>query len=135
MSRDLEQERARYALKTIEKRGSMLGKDDKKRARYLAKVKSLPATLIMCGLGQTAAMLLSVGKGQEGNPDQMLYRDLESWLCAGFDRAPYREKNLMEAIIKNDRSAYIKAQAEALKMLEWLKKFATASFSEGVKSL
>lgn len=133
MNRDLEQERARYALKTIEEREKMLKKDDEKRARYLAKVKSLPATIIMCGLGQTAAMLLSVGKGQEGNPDQMLYKDLENWLCANFERAPYRDESLMDAIIKNDRSAYIRAQAEALKVLEWLRKFATASFSEGVK--
>lgn len=134
MKRNLEQKRAEYALKTIKKRLKDLGGNKEKRDRYLTRVKSLPATIIMCGLGQTAAMLLSAGKRQSDNPDQMLYEDLENWICDNKENRIYQEKDLIEAIVKNNRKKYIKAQTETIKLLEWLKKFATAYLSDEVKS-
>ncbi len=134
MKRNLEQQRAKDALDKVKKRLKDFEKDKNKIERYLTKAKNLPATIIMCGLGQTAATLISVGKGEKINPDQMLYEDLSFWLCDNREDAPYREEgDLIEAIVNNDRSKYIKAQVEALKWLEWLKKFATAylSFEEG----
>jgi CRISPR-associated protein Cmr5 len=86
-------------------------------------------------LGQTTATLLSVGKEEKDNPDRMLYEDLENWLCNNQEGGIYQEKDLIKAIVKNDRNKYIKAQVEALKLLEWLKKFATAYLSkEGDKT-
>lgn len=130
MNGNLEQKRAKYAFDTVKKRLEAFKGEKKKRERYLAKTKSLPATIIGCGLGQTAATLLSVGKGKKDSPDQMLYEDLKNWLCDNREVGTYQEKDLMEAIVKNDRNKYIKAQAEALKLLVWLKKFATAYLSE-----
>ncbi|NMB41345.1 MAG: type III-B CRISPR module-associated protein Cmr5 [Firmicutes bacterium] len=130
MKGNLEQKRAAYALEAIEKRRSLLKGDS--RARYLNRVKSLSATIIMCGLGQSAATLLAVGKGDGDNPDQMLYEDLSGWLCG--DRGFLKNKNLIKAISNSDRKTYIRAQAEALKVLEWLKKFATAYLSQEVKA-
>ena len=127
----LEQKRAEYALDRIKERSEELQGDNKKR--YLNRVKSLPATIIMCGLGQSMATLLSVGKGKNESPDQMLYDDVEDWLC-NREGAFYREKNLIEAIVNNDRKKYVQAQAESLRVLGWLKKFATAYFSQEVKS-
>lgn len=124
----LEQKRAEYALNTVKRRLKDFQGDSKSRERYLTRAKTLPATIIMCGLGQTTATLLSVGKGKNDNPDQMLYEDLKNWLC---DNVPYQnEEDLITAITDHNRSKYIKAQAEALKLLEWLKKFATAYLSE-----
>jgi CRISPR-associated protein Cmr5 len=130
MKKNLEQKRAEYAFHTVKKRFKDFEGESKKRERYLTRAKSLPATIIMCGLGQTAATLLSVGKGKRDNPDQMLYEDLGNWICDNKDGGTYQEKDLIKAIVKNDRNKYIKAQAEALKLLEWLKKFATAYLSE-----
>ncbi|MGI5859358.1 MAG: type III-B CRISPR module-associated protein Cmr5 [Tepidanaerobacteraceae bacterium] len=130
MKRNLEQKRAEYAFDTVKKRLKDFEGESKKRERYLTRAKSLPATIIMCGLGQTAATLLSVGKGKNDNPDQMLYEDLKNWICDNKEGGTYQEKDLIKAIVKNDRNKYIKAQAEALKLLEWLKKFATAYLSE-----
>lgn len=128
MKKTLEQKRAEYALNTVKKRLKDFQGDSKNRERYLTRAKSLPATIIMCGLGQTAATLLSVGKGKNDNPDQMLYEDLKNWLC---DNGPYQnEEDLITAITEHNRSKYINAQAEVLKLLEWLKKFATAYLSE-----
>mgnify|MGYP000929336061 CR=1 FL=1 len=132
MKRNLEQKRAEYALNTIKKRREEFQDNSKKRERYLTRVKNLPATIIMCGLGQTVATLLSVGKGINDNPDQMLYEDLKNWLCGDREGVIYQDKDLIKAVVNNDRKKYIKAQAEALKLLEWLKKFATAYLSEEV---
>jgi CRISPR-associated protein Cmr5 len=135
MKRSLEQIRAKYAFDIVKKRVKDFEGENKKRERYLTMAKSLPATIIMCGLGQTTATLLSVGKEEKDNPDRMLYEDLENWLCNNQEGGIYQEKDLIKAIVKNDRNKYIKAQVEALKLLEWLKKFATAYLSkEGDKT-
>lgn len=129
MKRSLEQRRAKDTLHKIKGRLKDFKGKKKNRERYLSRAKSLPAMIVMCGLGQTAATLLSVGKGKKDNPDQMLYDDLASWLCKGED-APYKdETDLIKAIVEGDRKIYIKAQVEAIKWLEWLKKFATAYLS------
>ena len=130
MKRNLEQKRASYALGVINKRKKEL--EGKQRERYLNRAKGLPAMIIMCGLGQSVATLLSVGQGVRTNPDQMLYDDISNWIC-GAEKMIYHEENLIEAIVKNDREKYVQAQAEILKLLEWLKKFATAYLSQGVK--
>ena len=129
MKRSLEQRRAKYALDTVKKREQEFGEESKKRERYLNRVKSLPATIIMCGLGQTVATLFAAGI--KDNPDKMLYKDLENWLC-DQEGTIFQEKNLMKAIVNSDRKKYIQAQAEALKLLEWLKKLATAYLSKEV---
>ena len=36
----------------------------------------------------------------------------------------------MESIVKSDRFSYVKAQAEALSYLDWLKKFTVAFLKE-----
>ena len=57
----------------------------------------------------------------------VLYEDLEEWLCRGCKHSPYScAEDLMDAIIEKDRDAYMRAQAEALAWLQWLKKFAVA---------
>ena len=79
----------------------------------------------MSGLGQALAML-NAGK-KTGH--KLLYEHMQAWLCntgnSGWQNGPY-SGDILKAIIDGDEDAYIRAQAEAMEYLEWLKKFAVA---------
>ncbi len=100
--------------------------------KYTSYVKSLPATILMNGLGQAAATLLAAARGNQDDAHKVLYRHMGDWLCRNDNKAPYRGANdLMSAIVNNERDTYIRAQAEALAWLQWLKKFAAAYLKSG----
>lgn len=124
MSKTLEQERAADALqkvRKVEEEGKELQQE------YSSYAKSLPATILANGLGQAAATLLAKAKGNKKDAHYVLYKHLNDWLCNDKEEAPYKkEEDLMKAITANDRNAYMRAQAEALAWLQWLKKFAAA---------
>ncbi|MBC7326080.1 MAG: type III-B CRISPR module-associated protein Cmr5 [Moorella sp. (in: Bacteria)] len=127
MMRTLEQERAAHALEKVRAVQKTFSGDGEKADKFASYVESLPATILANGLGQAAATLLAQAKGVQSDPHYKLYCFLEEWLCRDAAQAPYRQANdLMEAIVNNDRQAYLHAQAEALAWLEWLKKFAVA---------
>lgn len=118
------QDRALHALKRIEALPD-------ERGNYLSYVKALPATIIMSGLGQAMAMEKA---GVKDPGHVLLYRHVESWLCnmdgEGWASSPYgRDGDLVRAIVYGSHEDYVRAQAEALEYLEWLKKFAVASLS------
>ncbi|MFB6271712.1 MAG: type III-B CRISPR module-associated protein Cmr5 [Salinibacter sp.] len=98
--------------------------------KYVSYVKGLPATILANGLGQAAATLLSAANGSRDDPNHVLYEHLSSWLCRDDGDAPYDSGDLLEAITQNDEDHYIRAQAEALAYLEWLKRFAAALLEE-----
>lgn len=121
----LEQRRAHHALdrvRTVEHKCSA-----ETQQRFVSYVESLPAAVLANGLGQAAATLLAQAKGNERDAHYLLYRALQDWLCRDDPQAPYKgEADLMSAIVNHDRTTYLRAQAEALAWLEWLKKFAAA---------
>jgi CRISPR-associated protein Cmr5 len=125
MSQTLAQRRAADALKNIEELRSK-GKDS--YGNYKSYVKALPANILMSGLGQAVATVRS--RDRKGYPQ--LYKHLEGWLCGPDEDAPYRNYSagLLRAITDKDQDHYIRAQAEAMAYLEWLRKFADA-FLEG----
>ncbi len=130
MKRTLEQERARDALEEVKRVKEALGEGDQAQ-RFVSYVESLPAAILTNGLGQAAATLLAQGKNDPDDPHLILFHALEKWLCRGAPQAPYKnESRLMDAIVNNDRSAYLQAQAEALAWLVWMKKFAVAFMKE-----
>lgn len=135
---NIDRERAAHALATI----TGLPADVKK---YTSYVKGLPATILQNGLGQAMATLLAASKGKPAmkqkdgenvvnEAHRLLYTHIQQWLCRDDALAPYREKEaiadgstvLMTRITDGDEPAYIRAQAEALAYLNWLKKFAVA---------
>lgn len=122
MTQSLAQKRAADALKNINEL-----KADGKYGKYTSYVKSLPAEIIMSGLGQAMALVNS--KGLEGYPQ--LYQHLNDWLCTG---RPYANGDLITNIVGNSEADYIRAQAEAMAYLEWLKKFAVALLDDGEKA-
>lgn len=129
----LAQRRAAHALGCI-KRHSEKGAGIYKN--YLSYVEALPATILMNGLGQACATLLSKAEGKLTKPHGMLYADVQDWLCSEDAAAPYRnatggDDRLVQAIIAKGESAYLHAQVEALEYLVWLKKFANAYLERG----
>lgn len=133
MRRTIEQERAADALDKVIKLESANQQDFNEK--YVSYVESLPATILMNGFGQALATLQAAARsntrddsgGQRRGPHQVLFEHISGWLCRDSAAAPYRgESHLMAAITGNDRSVYLRAQAETLAWLVWLKKFAVA---------
>jgi CRISPR-associated protein Cmr5 len=119
----LSQRRAAHALACINERKKG---GEQKYGNYVAYASALPATILMNGLGQAAATLLS--KKESGDGHGELYADLQSWLCGkGEVAAPFRDKqDLLDAITTAEPADYFRAQTEALAYLVWLKKLAAA---------
>lgn len=92
------------------------------RNEFKSQAESFPAMIRMNGLGQAAAFYLS-----KGGAHQKLYELLSDWLRKPGQ--PYQGKDLLDGITQQDMHAYRLAQAEALLLLDWVKKFAKA-FSE-----
>jgi CRISPR-associated protein Cmr5 len=123
-TQSLAQRRARHALERIKERINTGPKD---YGNYVSYTQSLPATILMNGLGQACATLLA-----KSEHHRLLYEDLQSWLCGDDSAVPFRNGGeLMEAITQKDQRAYLHAQAEALAYLVWLKKFANAFLERG----
>lgn len=128
-ARSLSQRRAEHALQQIQ---ALQGRD---YGKYVSYVKSLPATIIMSGLGQALAMERA-GKKLAGHA--FLFSHLLAWLGKDWEHSPYRNavgqagdddgkaEALFAAITQQVEADYIRTQAEALEYLEWLKKFAVA---------
>lgn len=125
----LAQRRATHALERTRKH-EQAGKDTYKN--YVSYVESLPANILMNGLGQACATLLSKAGGDLKEPHGLLYDDLQKWLCRDDATAPYpKAADLMQAICEKDQKAFLRAQTEALAYLVWLKKFACAYLERG----
>ena len=104
---------------------------------YVSHVEGLPARILRNGLGQAMAMERMKSPTDLGH--KLLYEQMERWLIDGWPTSPLKAKpdelgrasvrpeaRLLIAIVKSDQDTYIRAQAEALAYLEWLKKFAVA---------
>ena len=111
----IEQQRAKAALEWAKN-----GVD----SEALSAANSMPAMILMNGLGQTAAFYKSKGGRQEE-----LYTLLSDWLKQ--PGKPYADKDLLNGITSSDAKIYRAAQVEALAYLQWVKKFAKA-YSQGV---
>jgi len=114
--RTYEQKRAAHALKEIKKL------ENKQSEHFISYVSALPASIVMNGLGQAMAFEKS-NKNDSGHKD--LYNIIERWLC-GESGVFDQETDLMDAITNNGQNDYLRAQAEALAYLDWLKKFSRA---------
>jgi CRISPR-associated protein Cmr5 len=130
-SQTLAQRRAAHALTYI--KGLEL-KGEKYYGKYKSYTKSLPANILMSGLGQAAATLCAAAKGKSDDPHRLLYDHLSDWLCSDDENSPYPKGDLLENITTHDEQNYIHAQAEAMAYLEWLKKFAVAFLKDADKT-
>ncbi|MCP4185405.1 MAG: type III-B CRISPR module-associated protein Cmr5 [Hyphomicrobiales bacterium] len=128
--KSLAQIRAHHALGAIQ---LIAGKSHSWESNYLAYVKALPATIIMSGLGQALATEKAQGNKPPGKENDVskghskLYIHVGDWLLKGWKTGNYSaNRDLLEAIVNDSEAEYVRAQAEAMEYLEWLKKFAVA---------
>lgn len=97
------------------------------RDAYASYVVSLPAAILMNGLGQALAQLKAAAKPMENEPHELLYQHMQDWLCQDVPQAPYPSAlDLIEAIMKHDRKTYNWAVQEGLFWLKWHKKLAVS---------
>ncbi len=117
----LGQKRAAHALEAIKK----LVKQEN-YGNFGSYVQRLPATIVMSGLGQAMAGELAAARGcsnEDERAHKILFEFVESWLQKSN---VYPGDDLMTAIVKSNQEGYVRAQAEALAYLDWLKKFSQA---------
>ena len=121
-----EQHRAQHALQSV---NQVQTKAKKFRGEYKSYAESLPANIVMNGLGQACAMLLAQANGNSADQDahRLLYDHLHYWLRGSEHAGIYpKDQDLVEAVINHGQREYIRAQVESLAYLDWLKKFAQA---------
>ena len=119
----MQQKRMKYALDEVESAANAK-KVVKYQKEYKSSASGFPAMIQMNGLGQAAAFYRSPDRGQEGT-HKRLYDLLSGWLTQSGQ--PYEGcGDLLKGIIKCNMSTYLLAQAEALELLNWVKKFAKA---------
>lgn len=125
---------------------------------FRAYVENLPALIVMNGLGQAMASELAMARiGEEnaiGDQDfsdlaevlqdllkgeskrsaderahEMLYLIVQDWLqkCGVYSN----REDLIDALVGGNQNKYVRAQAETLAYLEWLKKFSQAFLRKG----
>lgn len=132
MPRPLALQRAEHAMRAIDSIKDLPRTDPAKNpyGKYVSYVKGLPANIMRSGLGQAMAMEKAGAKTDDGH--KHLYEHLDDWLTGDRANAPYPRKKgrLLHAIANGDQHTYVRAQAEALAYLEWLKKFAVAFLAE-----
>lgn len=125
--RNLDQLRAEDALRCVR----TLPQRDGVRALYRSYVERFGPTVVMNGLGQALATeLAAAGRAdRKDNPQAVahcqLYQNVQSWLCRDGGVYP-AGKDLLDALMEQDESHYVRAQAETLAWLTWHKKFCQA---------
>jgi CRISPR-associated protein Cmr5 len=121
-----QQKRAEFALNEIGK----MGKIEKETANFYA---GAPTLILTNGLGQTMAFLLGKkdkdkdkGKGKE----KILFETIKDWLSKeGNLLYAFKDKGNIEFLQEFNVlpiNKYLAAQTEALRLLEWLKRYAKA---------
>lgn len=118
----LQQQRARYALEKVKAavtEALAAPQAGFKPGEFKSQAESFPAMIRMNGLGPAAAFYLA-----KGGAHKKLYELLSGWLTQ--PQQPYEGQTLLEGIIQGDSRQYRLAQAEALLLLDWVKRFAKA---------
>lgn len=87
-----------------------------------------PTMILQNGFGQTMAFLLSKCKGKTDKKDKhfFTFRTIARWSERVNENVPSEKSDFFEAISKLEQTDYLKLQEEALKMLQWLKRYARA---------
>ncbi len=125
MDMTIQQQRAKFALERIQKLPVKL--KQKEQTEFISYASSLPAMIHMNGLGQAMAFCKVKGKDRESYAQ--LYQLVSDWLIEKGQ--PYvGQKSVLDGITQCDMQHYQLAQAEALVLMSWVKKFAKAFLAE-----
>lgn len=126
----MQQERAKYALEQVLKQVEAAKTNGISQKEFKSYAAGFPSMIRMNGLGQAAAFYRS--KGAEDNAKGQAYRALYNLLSGWLKEKgqPYEECDLLVGITSKEADAYRATQAEALLLLDWVKKFAKAYMEE-----
>ncbi len=129
-SATLQQQRAAFALTRIKALAVEWANDAKKQKEFNKEfnsyASSMPFMIHANGLGQTAAFYRRKGTD---HTYYRLYQLLGDWLSQTHQ--PFAgQADLLNGITQSDMDAYLAAQAEALLLLDWVKKLASAFLAE-----
>ena len=130
--RTLGQKRAEFALE----RTLMVPGDIRKDFKSLSA--SVPSMILQNGFGQTLAFLLAKGtdkdlKVKDDDKHTVLFDMIKDWLSYkdddvnnDFVREAQKRHEFLRNLTELDQTQYLSAQREALALLEWIKRFASA---------
>ena len=119
MAQTIQQERAAFALQKVR---DVVDNKQIVGAEFKSYASSIPAMIYMNGLGQAMAFCRS--KSNKSRAYAALYDILGEWL---HTHGPYTQHgDLMDGITQTDLHHYRLAQAEAVALFDWVKKFANA---------
>ena len=115
----IEQERAYFALKCVEK---VKTKNKEVKEKYKRNAKRLPALLTSNGLASTLAFLKSKSE------TETLYKDVEEWLKKR--EIVKNNKSALEYCLEIPTSQYRVITSEAIAFSQWLKRMAEVELKE-----
>ncbi len=122
-----EQKRSDFALEQLKNTFSNGGNltIKKELANFIV---GAPTMILQNGFGQTMAFLLSKCKGKTDINDKhyFTFRTIARWSERINGKVPTEKSGFFEAVSKLEQTDYLKLQEEALKMLQWLKRYARA---------
>ncbi|MFV9646819.1 MAG: type III-B CRISPR module-associated protein Cmr5 [Desulfobacterales bacterium] len=122
-----EQKRSDFALKqlkdTFSNDGDLTIKKD--IANFIV---GAPTMILQNGFGQTMAFLLSKCKGKTEKKDKhfFTFTTIARWSERINEKVQPERSGFFEAVSSLEQTDYLKLQEEALKMLQWLKRYARA---------
>ena len=122
----IQQQRAVFALEQLLNKDEIKSeKIDKDLAQFII---GEPNKVLSNGIGQTFAFLLAKKKDKMG----IVFAIMQTWLQK---RMPERfeqsdDIEFLRQFNTIDQSDYLKAQHECLRLLEWLKRYARALYTE-----
>lgn len=122
-----EQKRSDFALKQLKDTFSN-GEDFIITEKLANFIVGAPTMILQNGFGQTMAFLLAKCKGKTDKKDKhfFTFTTIARWSERINEKVPSGKSGFFEAVSKLEQTDYLKLQEEALKMLQWLKRYARA---------
>lgn len=117
--RTKEQKRSEFALKKISLFNN--GTPDEKEANFIV---GTPTMILANGIAQSMAFLLSKNEDRAGK----VFDILKEWLSQEIASLKVSQSNVefLKRFSNLEQKDYMKAQQEALALLQWLKRYARA---------
>lgn len=122
-----EQQRSAFALQRINDFGTNgVRKED---ANFIV---GTPTMILTNGISQTMAFLLSKQKTNELVKEVRVFTILKEWLSREITALPNNANNhqFLAQFANLEQNDYLRAQQEALALLQWLKRYARAFQNE-----
>jgi len=132
--RSKEQKRSDYALQKLQP--FMNGRTTGVAKDLATFIVGTPTMILQNGFGQTMAFLLAKCGGACGENERLsdkhyfTFRAIAGWSHIINSRVPEDHMGFFQAVSGLDQQEYLTLQEEALKMLQWLKRYAKA-FQQG----